>query len=107
MKLYCCFILIINSWPDGHQEGSTDWSGSSRLTYDECDSVIGGLFIKNVISEKALKALTKEELIRILKLIRKDKYLVYKQIATFAINISQQMKGNINQQAIEQFINGP
>jgi hypothetical protein len=59
--------------------------------------VIGGLFIKNVISEKALKALTKEELIRILKIIRKERYPVYKQIATFAINISQQMKGNLNQ----------
>lgn len=44
---------------------------------------------------------------RILRLIRKERYLVYKQIASFAVSIMQQMRGNINQQAIEQFLNGP
>jgi hypothetical protein len=69
--------------------------------------VVAGLFIRNVINEKSLQALPKEKVVHILKLIRKERYLLYKQIATFAVNISQQMKGNINQQAIEQFINGP
>ncbi len=54
-----------------------------------------------------MKELSREEVIRILKLIRRERYLLYKQIATFAISIMQQMRGNINQQAIEQFINGP
>jgi hypothetical protein len=43
----------------------------------------------------------------LLRLIRKEKYLVFKQIATFAVSIMQQMRGNINTQAIEQFLNGP
>lgn len=69
--------------------------------------VVGGLFVKNLINEKKARVLTKEELIAILKIIRKEKYLLYKQVSTFSINITQQMKGNINQQAIEEFINGP
>jgi hypothetical protein len=45
--------------------------------------------------------------IRILKIIRKEKYTVYRQIATFAINIAQQTRNNINPEMIEQFIQGP
>ena len=44
---------------------------------------------------------------KILKLIRRNKYILYKQTATFAINIAQQTRNNINSQVIEQFINGP
>jgi hypothetical protein len=40
-------------------------------------------------------------------LIRRHKYAVYKQIATFALNISRQMRGNINNQMIQQFLDGP
>lgn len=32
---------------------------------------------------------------------------MYKQIATFALNISRQMRGNINSQMIGQFLDGP
>lgn len=78
-----------------------------RFTYPVLHLVVAGLYVKNVIFEKKAKTLTKEEIIKILKLIRKDKFTLFKQVATFAVNISQQMKGNINQQAIEQFINGP
>lgn len=60
-----------------------------------------------MISEKKAKVLTKDDVIRILKIIRKERFILYKQVATFAVNISHQMKGNINQEAIEQFINGP
>ena len=70
-------------------------------------SVVAGLFIKNVIDEKKMQALKKEDLLRLLRLIRKEKYLLYKQIANFAVSIAQQMRGNINPQAIEQFLNGP
>lgn len=42
-----------------------------------------------------------------LKLIRKRKYAFYKQIATFAVNISKQMRGNINSLMIQQFLDGP
>jgi hypothetical protein len=45
--------------------------------------------------------------VKLLKYLRKEKYGLYKQVATFAVNISTQTRGNINQQAIEQFINGP
>jgi hypothetical protein len=69
--------------------------------------VVAGLFVKNVISESKAKPLTKDEIVRILRIYRKERYVLFKQVATFAINISQQMRGNINQQAIEQFINGP
>ena len=69
--------------------------------------VIGGLFIKNVINEKKARVLSKEEVVKLLKYLRKEKYGLYKQVATFAVNISTQTRGNINQQAIEQFINGP
>ena len=41
------------------------------------------------------------------KKIRKEKYIVYKQIAVFAANIMQQMRNNINTALIEQYINGP
>lgn len=44
---------------------------------------------------------------KLLKYLRKEKYGLYKQVATFAINITQQTRGNINQQAIEMYINGP
>ena len=33
--------------------------------------------------------------------------MIYKQVATFAINIGRQMRNNINPEMIEQFINGP
>lgn len=69
--------------------------------------MVGGLFLKNYLSEKSMKALPQEQVVRILKVYRKERYVLYKQIAAFAVNIMQQMKGNINQQAIEQFINGP
>lgn len=63
--------------------------------------------MKNLISEKSMKALSQQEVVRILKVYRKERYVLFKQIATFAINIMQQMKGNLNQPAIEQFLNGP
>lgn len=42
-----------------------------------------------------------------MQIIRKNKYIIYKQIATFAVNIAQQTRNNINPQMIEQFIQGP
>lgn len=51
--------------------------------------------------------MTLDQVVRILKLIRKEKYIIYKQTATFAINITRQTRNNINSQMIEQFINGP
>ena len=66
-----------------------------------------GLYVKNVISEGQMKELTKDEVIHILKKVRKEKFLVYKQIATFAQNIAQQMRNNVNVAMIEQFIKGP
>ena len=68
---------------------------------------MAGLFIKNSLEERQLKGLSLGQLVRILKLIRRNKYIVYKQTATFAINIAQQTRNNINAQVIEQFINGP
>ena len=68
---------------------------------------IAGLYIKNSIEERNAKELTVEQVVRVLKLIRKEKYLVYKQIATFAINIARQTRNNINAQMIEMFLNGP
>jgi hypothetical protein len=75
--------------------------------YSPPHSVVAGLFIKNVIEENKMQVLKKEELIRLLKLVRKEKYLIYKQMATFVVSIMQQMRGNINQQDVEKFINGP
>ena len=68
---------------------------------------MAGLFIKNSLEERQLQGLSLAQLVRILKLIRRNKYIVYKQTATFAINIAQQTRNNINSQVIEQFINGP
>lgn len=68
---------------------------------------VAALYIKNSIEERNIKELSQEELVRILKLIRKEKYILYKQTATFAVNIARQTRGNINSQMIEQFINGP
>jgi len=68
---------------------------------------VAALFIKNSIEERNIKELSQEELVRILKLIRKEKYILYKQTATFSVNIARQTRGNINSQMIEQFINGP
>lgn len=49
------------------------------------------------MSEQSMKALSKTEVIHILKVIRKERYLLCKQIATFSINIRQQMRNNITQ----------
>lgn len=68
---------------------------------------MAGLFIKNSLEERQLEGLSLAQLVRILKLIRRNKYILYKQTATFAINIAQQTRNNINSQVIEQFINGP
>lgn len=54
-----------------------------------------------------MKSLSQQEVVKILKVYRKERYVLFKQIATFAVNIMQQMKGNLNQPAIEQFLNGP
>ena len=54
-----------------------------------------------------MKAVDLPQLVRILRLIRKEKYIIYKQTAAFAHNIAQQTRGNLNPQIIEQFINGP
>lgn len=70
-------------------------------------ALAGGLYIKNVISEGQMKELTKEQVIHILKKVRKEKFLVFKQICTFAQNIAQQMRNNVNVAMIEQFIKGP
>ena len=59
------------------------------------------------MEEAEVKPITKSSVIHLLKLIRKEKYIIYKQTATFAQNIARQMRGNINTQMIEQFINGP
>ena len=68
---------------------------------------MSGLFIKNSLEERQLEGLSLAQLVKILKLIRRNKYILYKQTATFAINIAQQTRNNINSQVIEQFINGP
>lgn len=68
---------------------------------------MAGLFIKNSLEERQLEGLSLAQLVKILKLIRRNKYILYKQTATFAINIAQQTRNNINSQVIEQFINGP
>jgi hypothetical protein len=62
--------------------------------------------VKNVLEEKSLEILDKEQVIHVLKIIKKEKYTIYKQIATFAINIVQQTRNN-NPEVIEQFISGP
>ena len=68
---------------------------------------MAGLFIKNSLEERQLEGLSLAQLVKILKLIRRNKYILYKQTATFAINIAQQTRNSINSQLIEQFINGP
>lgn len=68
---------------------------------------VAGLYIKNSLEERNAKELTIDQVVRILKLIRKEKYIVYKQIATFAVNIARQTRNNINAQMIEMFLNGP
>lgn len=66
-----------------------------------------GLYVKNVISEGQMKELSKEQIIHILKKVRKQKYLMFKQIASLAQNLAQQMRNNINVAMIEQFVKGP
>lgn len=68
---------------------------------------MGALFIKNTIEDKKIKEFSIDQVVRILKLIRKEKYILYKQTATFALNLARQTRNNINAQMIEQFINGP
>ena len=75
------------------------WSSYSRY-YDSYQGAVAGLFIKNSLEERQLKGLSLPQLIRILKLIRSRKYIVYKQTATFALNIAQQTRNNINAQVI-------
>ena len=70
-------------------------------------ALAGGLYIKNVISEGQMKELTKEQVIHILKKVRKEKFLVFKQICTFAQNIAQQMRNNVNVAMIESSSRGP
>lgn len=68
---------------------------------------VGALYIKNTLEDKKIKELSVDQVVRILKLIRKEKYILYKQTATFALNLARQTRNNINAQMIEQFINGP
>ena len=70
-------------------------------------ALAGGLYVKNLISEGQMNELTKEQIIHILKKVRKEKYLMFKQIATLAQNLAQQMRNNINVAMIEQFVKGP
>ena len=70
-------------------------------------ALAAGLYVKNLISEGQMNELTKEQIIHILKKVRKEKYLMFKQIATLAQNLAQQMRNNINVAMIEQFVKGP
>lgn len=54
-----------------------------------------------------MKELGKDQIIHILKKVRKEKYIVLKQVAAFATNIRQQMRNNVNTSMVEQFIKGP
>lgn len=102
------FILIKSKLIDEqHWKRDYDWSWCASGTYKFFNLVATLLYVKNVIGESKLTEVTKEKLIHILKKVRKEKYLMYKQIAAFAVNIASQMRNNINTQMIEQFINGP
>ena len=54
-----------------------------------------------------MKELGKDQIIHILKKVRKEKYIVLKQVAALATNIAQQMRNNVNTTMLEQFIKGP
>ena len=68
---------------------------------------MAGLYLKNSLEEKKIRELGLPQVVRILRLIRREKYVIYKQIANFAVNIAQQTRNSVNAQIIEQFINGP
>jgi hypothetical protein len=48
--------------------------------------------------------LPKKKVVHILKQIRKERYRLYKQIATLVVDYLLRIKGTISQQAIKQFI---
>ena len=99
----CCCYHNYNDY-----KASIDRTWNRRSWYLLCyKGAVTGLYIKNTMTERNTRTLTIEEVIRILRLVRKEKFIIYKQTATFALNIARQMRNNINIQIVEQFLNGP
>lgn len=79
-----------------------DWKkiaivGGSILTVGISSSTSGfvALLVKNTIAEKGLQPIEKAKLQTIIKKIRKERYVVIKQIATFVVQMIQQFKNNL------------
>lgn len=65
-----------------------------------------GLFIKNYVEEKLFKPLSRDEFVQIYRRLRKENYLVLKQITLVASQIAAQFK-QITPDSIKGYLEGP